>query len=165
MMHPAQRIVTKETTVRLVKYFFPMLAAAFCIAGCDGVSRDQLLVRPSADETKASRETTRQVRAALSAVADRHGFVDITAESSVEGTVAWGVQPAGSFPIEMGVRSVDGDIIIDLRHFRPGTKDTALYRRIRSELIAELESRLDEGVMFVPEADHIGFSARPGRQA
>lgn len=131
-------------------------ALLFALVGCDSLHSDQILVRSSAPESLAvTQDKEAAVAQALSVVAQEFGMLDQLEHAQMQEAVAYYVEQSDTFPIAIGARRVNEALIVDLRHFVPGTRETDRYVEIRSALLRELTARLGPGsVSLLEHRDH-----------
>jgi hypothetical protein len=120
-----------------------VLLAAGVLLGCDSLHRDQVRVKPfdTGDADGYSRQDA-SVTQALANVAQRYGFSDSLQHARSEGVLAYFTEDSVDFPIAFGVRRIDGELIVEMRHFLPGTRESPRYIAVRSAIVHELTVRL-----------------------
>lgn len=57
-----------------------------------------------------------------------------------------------NFPIQVGMRELDGVVVLDLMHFHPGTEETVEYQRIVNDVLRTLK---DTGNFKLIENGHL----------
>lgn len=130
------------------------LLCLFALSGCDSLHRDQIRVGSSIGGLLDSERQEAEVVRALALVARRFGFSDELRHARMEGVLAYYVEEAEDFPIVLGARRIGGALIVDIRQFAPGTRESARYVAVRAAIAQELSVSLGAGSVTLLERQH-----------
>lgn len=137
-----------------MKHWIACLSAVvLVVTGCDTVNHSQLQVlapKPERGATvsvpAADREFVKQV---LSDIATRHRFEDRTQLSLTPDTICSYAEPDVKYPMRMVAWVSQDRISIDLFQKPPETGETEAYRKLRSEIVAQLKDRFGNRLTMV----------------
>jgi len=133
---------------------FRVLIALLCVlalSACDSIRQDRIRVGPSLGGSVAVEWQDAEVVQALALVARQFAFSDDLSHARSEGVLAYYVEPSEDFPIVFGARRLDGELIVDIRHFAPGVRASARYSAIKAAITHELSTRLGAGSVKIIE--------------
>jgi hypothetical protein len=132
-----------------------LILVAAVLIGCDSVHRDQFRVRPLViDDANGDSRQHDLVAQALAKVANVYGFTDSLHYARAHGVVAYFTEDSAEFPIAFGARRIGGELIVDLSHFVPGTRESPRYVAVRSAIIDELTVQFGSDAVLVLERRH-----------
>ena len=126
---------------------FLLIIGAAGLSGCDSLSYSQYVIRG------ATPKDEKAVAGVLAAAANVGGMRDSTTESRVPNTVAYYKTSVGHFPVILGARVIDPDVVIDLSCFHPGPQSSApeMFKTIDKVLSRELTKAFGERLVANPE--------------
>jgi len=125
------------------------LLTSLLAAGCDTVNHSQLQVLPPKGETKArvtvpasERESVKKV---LTDIATKLHFEDRTQLSLMPEIICSFAQPDVKYPMRVVAWVAKDRICIDLFQRPPEAGETEAYRKLRDEIMSELEKNSGSG--------------------
>ena len=141
--------------------------AAFLLTGCDTVNHSQIQVLPPKAEQKtrvtvpaSEREVVKQV---LAEIATKMRFEDRTALSLTPETICSYAQPDVKYPMCVKAWVSKDRISIDLFQKPPEVGETEAYRKLRDQIVEQLEKHFGERLTLISKMNQVtsGASAAP----
>ena len=122
------------------------------LSGCDSISYSQYVIRG------ASLADEKAVAKVVAAAASEAGLNKGTSEPRVPKTLVYYREPVEHFPVFLGARLADADIVVDLSCFHPGPPSSAptVFKTADALLSKELPKIFGERLDVYPEP-HIPF--------
>lgn len=123
------------------------LALVLSLTACDSVRRDRVLVAASTPAAACTGQYEAEVLQALADVAGRFALRDHLAYAREAGVIAYYREEIERFPVQIGARRDGCDVVVDIQHFAPGSRETHRYRGIRGALVDALVMRTGEATV------------------
>src|SRR5258706_1309593 len=127
--------------------------------GCDTVNHSQIQILPAAGATStgirvpaAEREAVKQV---LTDIATRLRFEDRTALSLIPETICSYAQPDVENPMRIMAWESKDRVSIDLFHKPPEAGETEAYRKLRDQIMSELQKQFGDRLTLVHKMDEV----------
>jgi len=143
-----------------MKHWIACLAlAALFVTGCDTVTHSQLQIAapkpqrgmPAMVSVPAAERAA--VKQTLSDIAAKYHLEDRTGLSLVPETICSYAQPDVKHPISLKAWVSKERVLIDLFQRPPETGETAAYRKLRLDIMAQLKERFGSRLQMVPVID------------
>src|SRR5262245_7788001 len=129
------------------------------LTGFDTVNHTQLqVVAPKAEQKTrvtvpaSDREAVKQ---ALAEIGVKYHLEDRTKLSLVPETISSYAQPDVKYPIHFVAWAAKDRIVIDLFHKPPEVGETEAYRKMRDQIMEELEKHFGDRLVLVPKTNQI----------
>jgi hypothetical protein len=124
------------------------------ITGCDTLSHGQYLIEQPRENVQLQDKL--DVIYVIADIANRFNLSEKTKESHIPNTIVYYKQ-SSNFPINIGARIVESDIVIDCIQFHPGVGDSAIYSEINNKLASALKTKFGNRLVELKTGSQIAI--------